>query len=89
MGELRFDPDALSGVPKSDCDRVLEKVSWLWENRTIIDHHPLRQNLSGYYKRVLGKYRIIYTYDSNPDEMVIRLVGTRDIIYRDADKKFR
>lgn len=88
MGELKFDPDALSNIPKSDVDRVLEKIEWLWNNRTLIVHHPLRHELSGLYKRVFGKYRIVYTFEPNPDNMVIRMVGTRDTIYRDAIKKF-
>lgn len=51
-------------------------------------HHPLRHELSGYYKRPLGKYRIVYSYDENSDEMVIHLVGTRDSIYKDASDRF-
>ena len=50
-------------------------------NRRAVSHDSLGYNLSGFYKRRLGKYRIIYTYDDESDEMVIRLVGTRDEIY--------
>lgn len=89
MGELRFDPDALSGVLKSDINRIFEKTEWLWNQRTIVVHHPLRHELSGFYKRVLGKYRIIYYYDPKSDNMTIYLVGTRDSIYRDAIKKIQ
>jgi mRNA-degrading endonuclease RelE of RelBE toxin-antitoxin system len=83
---LRFHEDALSGVAASDSDRVLEKIEWLWANRLSVTHHPLKENLGGFYKRRLRKYRIIYTYDNNPDEMVIRLVGTRDDIYEEVAK---
>ena len=89
MGELLFDPDALSGIPQLEGEQILAKTNWLWDNRRIIIHHPLSYELSGYYKRRTGKYRIIYSYDDNPDEMVIRLVGTRDSIYKDAIKRFR
>ena len=89
MGGLLFDPDAFSGIPQLEGERILEKTSWLWDNRGVIIHHPLRHELRGYYKRQLGRYRIIYSYDENPDEMVIHLVGTRDSIYKDAIKKFR
>ncbi|MFC2018625.1 type II toxin-antitoxin system RelE/ParE family toxin [Chloroflexota bacterium] len=89
MGELQFDPDALSGVPKPECERILEKAGWLWEFRSIVTHHPLRHDLSGLYKRLLGKYRIIYSYEEAADKMVIHLVGTRDTIYKNAVKKFR
>jgi len=27
-----------------------------------------------------------YAYDSNPDELIVRIVGTRDDIYREAAK---
>ena len=89
MGELLFDPDALLGIPHLESERLLEKTDWLWDNRRVIIHHPLSYELSGYYKRRKGKYRIIYSYDENPDEMVIHLVGTRDSIYKDAIKKIR
>lgn len=88
MGNLRFAPDAFSDVPSSESERILNKITWLWDNRSIIVHHPLRHELSGYYKRTLGKYRIIYSYDANPDDMTIHLVGTRDTIYKDAVKRF-
>ena len=60
MGELRFAPDALSGVARSDTGKILDKILWLWEQRTLVVHHPLRHDLTGFYKRVIGKYRIVY-----------------------------
>ncbi len=87
MGELRFAPDAFSGVSHPEDERILKKIERLWEDRSIIVHHPLRYELSGYYKRRLGKYRIVYSYDENTDEMIIHLAGIRDSIYRDATKK--
>jgi len=89
MGELLYDPDALSSIPQPEGERILKKIEWLWDSRRIIIHHPLRHELRGYYKRQLGKYRIIYSYEENPDEMVIHLVGTRDSIYKDASDRFR
>ena len=89
MGELQFDPDALTGTSKSDTDRILDKIEWLWNYRTLVVHHALRHDLSGFYKRVLGKYRIIYSYDPKLDNMTIYLVGTRDGIYKDAIKKIQ
>ena len=83
---LRFDEDALSGVPASDAERILDKIEWLWANRRAVTHHPLKENLGGLYKRRLAKYRIVYSFEDNPDEMVILLVGTRDDIYKQAGK---
>ncbi len=58
MGGLLFDPSALSGIPQLECEQILEKTNWLWDNRRVIIHHPLGYELSGYYKRRKGKYRI-------------------------------
>ncbi|MCH8826639.1 MAG: type II toxin-antitoxin system RelE/ParE family toxin [Chloroflexi bacterium] len=78
---LLYHPDALKGLPPQDAKRIKDKIDWLWANRYVVNHFPLRENLSGFYKRRIGRYRIIYTYDSNPDDMVVRLVGSRDDIY--------
>lgn len=89
MGQLYFDPDAFSGVGKSEGERILKKIEWLWDNRRIVIHHPLRHDLSGFFKRVVGKYRVVYSYDDNSDNMVIYLVGTRDTIYQAAIRKLQ
>jgi mRNA interferase RelE/StbE len=86
---LLYDPDALASIPSNDIDRVMKKIDWLWLNREFVTHESLSENLSGFYKRRLGKYRIIYTYDNDSDDMVIRLAGLRDTIYKDADKRLR
>jgi len=89
MGQLYFDPDAFSGLGKSESKRLLKKIEWLWDNRRIVIHHPLRHDLSGFFKRVVGKYRVVYSYDDDSDDMVIRLVGTCDTIYQVAIRKLR
>ena len=89
MGELQLALDAFSGIPRFECEQILDKIQWIWVNRRMIDHHPLRHDLTGLYKRQKGKYRIIYSYDDGPDEMIVLLAGKRDTIYEDAVKKFR
>ena len=82
---LRYDPDALEPckkAPKKDLIRLKEKVSWLWSNRSAINHLPLSANLAGFYKYRVGKYRVIYIFDPISDDMVIRLIGLRDTVYR-------
>jgi len=86
---LLFDPEAFSSIPHSDADRILKKIDWLWLNREYVTHEPLGENLRGFYKRRLGKYRILYTYDNDSDDMIVHLVGLRDTIYKHADKRFR
>lgn len=83
---LLIDPDALSDIPQHEGKRVMRKIDWLWVNRTIITHFPLSENLSNFFKRRVGKYRILYSYDSTSDDMIIHLVGLRDTIYKNAGK---
>ena len=85
---LLFDPDAFPSIPRQDTEHIMKKIEWLWLNREYVTHKPLRENLSGFYKRRLGSYRILYSYDNNSDDMIIRLVGLRDTIYKDADKYY-
>jgi mRNA-degrading endonuclease RelE of RelBE toxin-antitoxin system len=84
---LLYDPDAFSNIPKQDYKRLTNKAEWLWVHRKEIIHHPLCNNLSGFFKRTVGSYRIVYDYDKERDDLVIRLVGLRDTIYEIASKK--
>lgn len=83
---LLFVPDALESVPNREMEPIKRKIDWLWVNRMVVTHLPLHGNLSGFFKRPWGKYRIIYSYDKVLDEMVIRLVGLRDSIYQDIQR---
>lgn len=89
MGELQLALDAFLGIPRFECEQLLDKIQWIWDNRRIIDHRLLRHDLTGFYRYRKGKYRIIYTYNDSSDAMIVLLVGTRDTIYKDAIKKFR
>lgn len=79
---LSFKDDAFEGIPKHDVVLLLAKIDWLWDNRQSIVHHSLGENLSGFFKRRLGKYRIIYIYEAGSDTMIVHLVGLRDDIYK-------
>ena len=81
---LLFAPDAFEdNIPRHEIERIKKKVDWLWVNRTLVKHEPLRWDFTGYFKRRFGNYRIIYSYDKASDDMVIHLVGLRDSIYQD------
>jgi mRNA interferase RelE/StbE len=79
---LLFAENAFEGIPDSDAQRLMTKAEWLWVHRRLVTHHPLGGSLSQFYKRRLGKYRILYTYDDGTDELIVRLAGTRDDIYK-------
>jgi len=81
---LTYNPDAfchINNQPKRDKKRLQEKAEWLWIHRHDINHLPLKGNLSGYYKRPVGQYRLIYTYDEDVDEIYICWAGLRRDIY--------
>jgi len=81
---LTYDPDAFNHInnqPKRDKKRLFEKAEWIWVHRHEINHLPLKGNLSGYYKRPVGKYRLIYLYDEDSDEIHICWGGLRRDIY--------
>jgi mRNA interferase RelE/StbE len=80
---LLFAPDALESIPHNEKERLKRKIDWLWVNRLVITHQPLHWDLSGFFKRRVGNYRVIYTYDNSSDDMVIHLVGLRDSIYQE------
>ncbi len=81
---LLYHPEALAGIPRdrTTSTQLKVKIGWLWRNRHGVRHLPLSGDLAGFYKRRAGKYRIIYTFDADRDEMVIRLIGPRDTIYK-------
>jgi len=84
---LMYDPNALDGVPKKDVKMLVNKIEWVWQHRHEIRHLALKDNLIGYYKRRIDPYRIIYSYDNDNDTMIVHLIGTRDDIYQDAQRK--
>jgi mRNA-degrading endonuclease RelE of RelBE toxin-antitoxin system len=79
---LLFPENVFEGIPYSDAQRLIEKMEWLWVHRRLVRHQSLSGSLSQFYKKRVGKYRILYTYDDNADELIVHLVGTRDDIYK-------
>ena len=84
---LLYSPGAFESVPRKDGKHIRKKIEWVWAHRKEIMHHPLKDNLSGYFKRRHDPYRIIYSYDNDDDCMIVHLVGTRNTIYDQADKE--
>lgn len=84
---LLYDPNAFRNVPKKDAHMLVSKMEWVWKHRHEIRHLALKDNLAGYYKRRVDPYRIIYSYENDNDSMVVRLIGTRDEIYQQAQRQ--
>ena len=83
---LRYDPDAFEHVPPSEYQKLTRKCEWLWTNRQTLSHTALRHDLNPFLRRPVGAYRIIYTYDNDQDEMVIRLIAHRNVVYKRASR---
>jgi mRNA-degrading endonuclease RelE of RelBE toxin-antitoxin system len=75
-------PKAFCDVARNEIGLLERKLNWLWINRKIISHLALHGDMKDFFKRKVGKYRIIYTYDEEQDEMIIHLIGNRDSIYK-------
>ncbi len=65
---------------------MTDKAEWIWKHRTEVPHTALREDLNPYLCWRVGDYRLIYTYDKEPDEMIVRLGGHRRDIYKKAPK---
>ena len=81
---LRYAPNSFENVPSSEYRRLIRKCEWLWTNRLILTHTPLRHDLNPVLKWPVGNYRIIYTYHEDADDMVMRLVAHRRDVYKQA-----
>ena len=81
---LLYQADAFESMPSSQHRRLIRKCEWLWTNRQILTHSYLRHDLNPFFKWEVGDYRIIYTYDDEPDDLVIYLVAHRRDVYKRA-----
>lgn len=80
---LFFDPDALVLVPQHAVPRLRSAIDRLWENRGTVHHVLLSEPLGRFYRRRAGRYRIIYSFSGDLDEMIIHRVGLREDVYQD------
>ena len=79
---LRYDPNSFEKVPISERRRFIRKCEWLSANRQRLTHTLLRYDLNTLLKWEFGVYRILYTYDSDSDDLIIRLIAHRRDVYK-------
>lgn len=64
-------------------ERLLDKLTWLGENATLIVHQPLQgERWAGVYKYRVGDYRILYLLDIEHRRLTVLKVGHRRDIYK-------
>ena len=82
---LEWEQDALIALRKLDstvAHRILLKIDWLSTNIEGIKPVPLTGPLKGYFKLVIGDYRVLYSITRSNKIIVIRIIGHRSSIYK-------
>lgn len=86
MYEVEFTEGALNDLAKLSKEisqRILKKTRWLAENFEALSHEPLTNQWQGMYKLRVGDYRVIYTFESETQRLIIvHLIGHRREVYK-------
>ncbi|OGW49227.1 MAG: addiction module antitoxin [Nitrospirae bacterium RBG_19FT_COMBO_58_9] len=72
----------LAKLNTSVARRVVERVTWLAENRKSVQHKALTGELEGLFKLRIGDYRVIYELIHNEQVIIVHVIGHRREIYR-------
>jgi mRNA interferase RelE/StbE len=81
---LQFSDRAVASLKRLDkpvARRILDKLSWLATNATMVTHTSLTGEWSGFYRLRVGNYRVIYQMDHGIHLIVIEVIGHRREIY--------
>ena len=62
--------------------RVLNKIRWLAENISSITPQPLTGPWQGVYKLRVGHYRVLYTLQTQKQQITILLIRHRSEVYK-------
>jgi mRNA interferase RelE/StbE len=82
---VTWEQNALNDLDKLDptvVKRVLEKITRLPSNFDDVKPEALKGKLKGYYKLVVGHYRVVYSIERRNKTLVIEKVGHRSTIYK-------
>lgn len=72
--------DGLEQLTSTIQQRILSKIRWLSENLDNLTPQALSADLSGLFK-LIGDYRIIYSFDTNDQRITVHKVGHRRDVY--------
>jgi mRNA interferase RelE/StbE len=62
--------------------RMLNRLQWIGDNASLINHQPMRGEWHGCYRYRVGDYRIIYQVDRSAQQVTVLKVGHRRDVYR-------
>lgn len=82
---IEWEQDARNGLRKIGspvAQRILLKIDWLRTNFEVIRLKPLTGPLQGYFKLVVGDYRVLYSVSRSRKVILIRAVGHRSNVYK-------
>lgn len=81
---VRLQPEAADQLRALDPKvrrQVREKLFWLGDHAEEIHHLPLSRDLSGFCKRRVGNYRIVYQVVMDGRVLVVHRIGHRKDVY--------
>ncbi|MEI2582216.1 type II toxin-antitoxin system RelE family toxin [Scytonema sp. PRP1] len=82
---VEYEPEALVSLERLTLvvrKRIISKIIWLAENFDQITPQPLTRDLSGFYKLIVGDYRVIYDFNTEERIITIDKIGHRREIYQ-------
>lgn len=63
--------------------RLLNKINWLVENVSDLQHERLAGDLNRFFRLRVGDYRILYDIDEDEEIVYIERIGHRSNVYDD------
>jgi mRNA interferase RelE/StbE len=79
-----FEPEAIVDLDAMDAtirQRIFRKVTWLALNSEEAAPQGLSENLAGFYKLLVGDYRVMYTVNESEQLISIVRAGHRREVY--------
>lgn len=72
----------LARLDKNIAQRVLKKLRWMAENFEAIKHEALTGEWEDVFKLRVGDYRVLYTFDSAQQRIVVHFIRHRREVYK-------
>jgi mRNA interferase RelE/StbE len=84
--EIEFSDRAIAGLKQLDkgvARRIVEKINWLAQNATTLNHYAMKREWAGLFRIRVGNYRVIYALNHEMHLILIEVIGHRREVYDD------
>lgn len=78
--------EELVALDAAVAQRVTARLTWLAAQADTVRHLPLHGPLSGFYKLRAGDWRVVYALRPDERTLLVRAIGHRRSVYRDAKR---